>query len=66
MAGTISSIASNYLPPTRPEAMEPPGRDTKNDNDKDDAVSATASTSAPRPTVNTQGQITGVLLNTQA
>lgn len=67
-SSAISSVASNsYTPSTRPEALEAPGRDTKNDHDKDDAGGSTASaTSAPKPTVNTQGQAIGTVLNTKA
>jgi hypothetical protein len=67
MTSAISSVAST-VPSVKPEAMEPPGRDTKNDHDKDDAGGATtaAASSAPKPTVNTQGQALGAMLNTKA
>lgn len=68
MSGAIASVSSNtFAAAARPETLEPPGRDTKKDNDKDDtgAVTAAAS-SAPKPTVNTQGQTIGTVLNTKA
>jgi hypothetical protein len=69
MAAAISSVVSSALTAsTRPEALEPPGRDTKNDHDKDDigGAAAAATSAAPKPTVNTQGQLTGTVLNTTA
>jgi hypothetical protein len=67
MTGAISSVSS-IIPSNQPEAIEAPGRDTKNDHDKDDAGGATATSgaSAPKPTVNTQGQHIGGVLSTTA
>jgi len=67
MSSAISSVASSILTPSvKPESLEAPGRDVKNDHDKDDVGGATATATAPKPTVNTQGQVTGTVLNTQA
>jgi hypothetical protein len=66
MTGAISSATSNnYVASTQAEALEPPGRDTKNDHDKDDGGAA-AATASVKPTVNTQGQALGAVLNTKA
>lgn len=67
MSGAISAVGvSSIMPSTKPEAAEPVGRDTKNDHDKDDVGGASAAASAPKPTVNTQGQTIGTVLNTKA
>jgi hypothetical protein len=69
MTSAISTVASSsYTPSVKPETLEAPGRDTKNDHDKDDVGGASSATSAsaPKPTVNTQGQVTGTVLNTKA
>ena len=65
----ISPVASSAIPSTRPETLEPPGPELKNDHDKDNVgttVAAAAKAAAPQPTVNTQGQVTGTVLNTKA
>lgn len=67
MSGAISSVSSNSsVSAMRPEALEAPGRDVKNDHDSDDRAGSASAQSAPNPTVNTQGQILGVILNTKA
>lgn len=65
MSAAISSIGSNMASFIKPESLEPPGRDTKNDHDNDD-LAAGAANAAPKPTVNTQGQALGAILNTKA
>lgn len=66
MPTAISPVSSPMAGSIRPEALEPPGRDTRNDSDQDNAASTSAVTSAPKPTVNTQGQTIGAILNTKA
>ncbi len=61
----IGSVTGNAMVSSvKPESLEPPGKDTKNDHDKDDAGGS--ATSAVKPTVNTQGQLTGTTLSTKA
>jgi hypothetical protein len=66
MPTAISPVGSPLAGSIKPEALEPPGRDTRKDGDQDEAASASAATSAPKPTVNTQGQTIGAVLNTKA
>lgn len=61
-----SSTAAAQLLRTQPEANEVhrAGQDTSNDGDSDDQ--GATQVSAPKPTVNTQGQTIGSVINTTA
>jgi len=64
----VSSIASNSAVTTlqkaiQPEALEPRRVGRDHDGDSDDRAGAE---SAARPVVNTSGQTTGLMINTQA
>jgi len=65
--GSVSpSAAAAQLVRAQSEANEvhKAGRDTKNDGDSDDK--AVSQASAPKPTVNTEGQTIGSTINTTA
>lgn len=67
MTSAISSAAASFAASIRPESAEPAGKDMKNDHDKDDiGGAATTIAAAAKPTVNTQGQQIGTVLNTKA
>jgi len=68
---SISSVSSTPVPPPQKaapvEAAEATrgGKDLKNDGDADDAAAASKA-SAPKPTVNFQGQALGRTINVTA
>jgi hypothetical protein len=69
MTSAISSATASFAASIRPESAEPAGKDMKNDHDKDDvggATTAIPAASTPKPTVNTQGQQIGTVLNAKA
>lgn len=66
MTSAISSAAASFATAIRPESAEPAGKDMKNDHDKDDFGGAATTIAAAKPTVNTQGQQIGTVLNTKA
>jgi hypothetical protein len=59
---TSSNAAASMQAMTRPEALEPQRAGPDHDGDSDDRATA----SAPKPVVNTSGQLTGVMVNTKA
>ena len=65
----ISSVSSNVNTAAAVQAQSQTARakEVENDNDKDDGASSAAATqAAPRPTVNTSGQVIGSIVDTQA
>jgi len=50
----------------QPQAQASRAKEVENDKDKDDGASKVATQAAPRPTVNTSGQVVGSFINTQA
>ena len=67
--GSVSSGANAAsLVQTQNQTVRP--REAENDKDKDDgsvkAAAQNAAQSAPRPTINTSGQVVGTLIDTQA
>lgn len=65
----ISPVSSsvNNTAAVQPQKPPVPAKEVENDKDKDDGASkAAAAQTAPRPTVNTSGQVIGSNINTQA
>ena len=68
----ISPVSSNVNTATavQPQTQPVRAKEAENDKDKDDgaskAVAQNAAQAAPRPTVNTSGQVIGSVVNTQA
>ena len=66
-AGSVSASVQQLLQPKN-EATEAQvkGRDLKNDHDNDDGAAKVSANAAPSPTVNTQGQPIGQVVNAKA
>ena len=65
--GSVSSGVST--PSVQAQNQVSRAKEAENDKDKDDGASAAAQNAAqaaPRPTVNTSGQVVGSIVNTQA
>lgn len=68
----ISPVSSGVNTATAVQPQNQPARakEVENDKDKDDGASKAAAQNtaqaAPRPTVNTSGQVVGSVVNTQA
>ena len=65
---SISSVSSNvnHTAPVQPQKPTTSAKEVENDKDKDDGGSTVAAQAAPRPTVNTSGQVVGTKIHTQA
>jgi hypothetical protein len=65
---SVSSVSSNTNAATAVQPQRQPERanEVENDGDKDDNASKAIAQTAPRPTVNTNGETVGSIVNTQA
>jgi hypothetical protein len=66
-AGSVSPAIQQLLQPKN-EATEAQvnGHDLKNDHDSDDGAAKVSGSAIPSPTVNTQGQQIGLMVNAKA
>ena len=63
---TISSVSSNVNHTAAIHPQKQPAIAKEVENDKNNGGSAVAAQTAPRPSVNTSGQVVGKHVNTQA
>lgn len=65
---TISSVSAhvNHTSAVQPQKQPTSVKEVENDKDKDDGGSTVAAQAAPRPSVNTSGQVVGSHINTTA